>query len=209
MRRFILIPLFCSFFFVFSQDLKIKDTRSGLFSIGLRTTASTFNGNGENGSIGAGGHFRLQLSNRINTEWYFDYLPATNKYTRRSDLHIGWSVMFYLLKNPTPKVQPYVVAAHCFDRTYQFELVDKTNYASRASSAVQAGIGTHFNLTTRFDISLCCQYMIHLGKDLHSHVDNGVVTFEKHANKNLEGHLLTSLSLNYKIADLWKSRRKK
>lgn len=209
MKRIFLIPLICLPFLSFSQDLKIKEGRGGLFSIGLRSTASTFNGDGENASIGAGGHFRLQLSNRINTEWYFDYLPATNQYTRRSDLHIGWSVMFYLLKNPTPKVQPYIVAGHCFDRTYHFELADKSNNIVRGSSAVQAGAGTHFNLTPRFDISLTCQYMIHLGKDVHSHVDHGVVTFEAHKGGSLEGHLLTSLSLNYKIADLWKSRRKK
>ena len=31
----------------------------------------------------------------------------------------------------------------------------------RWGSAVQAGLGIHFNLTSRFDISLMSQYMIH------------------------------------------------
>ncbi len=105
-------------------------------------------------------------------------------------------------------MQPYIVAGHCFDKTYQFELTDKSNNISRFSSAVQAGIGTHFNLSPRLDISLSTQYMIHLGEDVHAHIDNGVVEFEKHKGGSLEGHLLTSLTVNYKIVDLWNSKKK-
>ncbi|HRP53435.1 MAG TPA: hypothetical protein PLI97_07995 [Fluviicola sp.] len=204
------IFIICLFFVTasFSQDINIKGGHGGLFSLGLRTTLSAFNGSGENSAIGAGGQFRLRLSNRVNTEWFFDYLPATNKYTRRNDFHIGWSVMFYWFKNPKPIVQPYIVAGHCFDKTYQFELTDKSNNISRFSSAVQAGIGTHFNLSPRLDISLSTQYMIHLGEDVHAHIDNGVVEFEKHKGGSLEGHLLTSLTVNYKIVDLWNSKKK-
>ncbi len=201
-----------SFVFVsttlFSQDLTIKGGRGGIVSLGLRTTMSSFNGGHDRMSIGAGGQFRVQLSDRVNTEWFLDYLPATNEYTRRNDLHIGWSVMFYWFKNPIPIVQPYVVAGHCFDYSKQYELADRSNNAKRWSSAVQAGLGVHFNLTPRFDISLSSQYMIHLGHDLHSHVHEGVVEFEKHKGGALEGHLLTSLTFNYKLADLWNSKRK-
>lgn len=191
-----------------TQDLNIKGNRGGLFSVGLRTTVSLFNGNHDKTAIGAGGQFRLQLTDRINTEWFLDYLPATNTYTRRNDLHIGWSVMFYWFKKNEMIVQPYAIAGHCFDYTHQFELANKNNSINRWSSAVQAGLGTHFNLTKRFDISLSCQYMIHLGTDVHSHIENGIVEFEKHRGGSLEGHLLTTLSLNYKFADLWNSKRK-
>src|SRR5690554_3129409 len=112
---------------LFSQDLNIKGGRGGLVSLGLRSTISSFNGDHERMSIGAGGQFRIQLADRVNTEWFLDYLPATNEYTRRNDLHIGWSVMFYWFKNPTPIVQPYVVAGHCFDFSKQFELSDRNN----------------------------------------------------------------------------------
>jgi len=193
----------------FAQELNVKGGRGGIFSFGQRTTLSTFNGDHERPAVGLGGQLRLQLSDRVNTEWFMDYLPVTNEYTRRNDLHIGWSVMFYLLNNPTPKVQPYILAGHCFDRTLQTELADRTNKIERWSSAVQGGLGVHFNLTQRFDVSISSQYMIHLGTDIHSHVEeDGSVEFEKHKGGSLEGHLLTSLTLNYKLADLWKSKRK-
>lgn len=192
-----------------SQELALKGGRGGILSFGQRTTLSAFNGDHERTAIGLGGQFRIQLSDRVNTEWFLDYLPVTNQYTRRNDLHIGWSVMFYLLNHPEPKVQPYIVAGHCFDRTLQTELADRSNRIDRWSSAVQGGLGVHFNLTRRLDVSLSSQYMIHLGTDIHSHIEeNGSVHFEHHKGGSLEGHLLTSLTLNYKIADLWKSKRK-
>lgn len=192
----------------FSQDLNIKNNHGGLLSFGLRSTVSMFNGQGENPAIGAGGQFRIQLADRVNTEWFMDYLPATNKFTRRNDLHIGWSVMFYWFKKQDMIVQPYVIAGHCFDYTNQYELADRSNSAKRWSSAVQAGLGFHVNLTKRLDISLSSQYMIHLGDDVHSHINNGVVAFEKHKGGALEGHLLTSLTFNYKIVDLWGAKKK-
>jgi hypothetical protein len=193
----------------FAQELPLKGGRGGILAFGQRTTLSAFNGDQERPAVGLGGQFRLQLSDRVNTEWFLDYLPVTNEFTRRNDLHIGWSVMFYLLNNPAPKVQPYIVAGHCFDRTLQTELADRSNHIERWSSAVQGGLGVHFNLTPRFDVSLSSQYMIHLGTDIHSHVEeDGRVAFEKHKGGSLEGHLLTSLTLNYKLVDLWKSNRK-
>jgi hypothetical protein len=191
-----------------AQPLTIREGRGGLFSVGLRSTISLFNGDQEMPAIGTGGQFRIQLSDRVNTEWFLDYLPTTNQYTSRKDTHIGWSVMFYPLKNAFPKVQPYIVAGHCFDYTKHVDLKQRSNYIERWSSAVQGGLGVHFNLTERFDLTLLSQYMIHLGGDVHSHVINNQVSFEKHRGGSLEGHLLTTLSLNYKLGDLWKSRRK-
>ena len=65
------------------------------------------------------------------------------------------------------------------------------------------GIGNHFNLTDRFDLTLTAQYMAHLGKDIHAHVEENKVVFEDHDGSSLEGHLLFTLSANYKFADLW------
>lgn len=192
----------------YAQPLNVRGGRGGILSFGQRTTVSMFNGEQERAAIGLGGQFRIQLSDRVNTEWFLDYLPTTNSFTRRTDAHIGWSVMFYPLKNAMPKVQPYIVAGHCFDYTKHVDLSNKQNMAERWSSAVQAGIGVHFNLTERLDFTLLSQYMIHLGTDVHSHILNNQVTFEEHKGGSLEGHLLTTISLNYKIADLWNSKRK-
>ena len=215
MKTLVTTIIVLSSFLVFSQEattensgLKLKGERGGLFSVGVRSTLSSFNGASEKPAIGAGGQFRLQFANRLNSEWFMDYLPATNEYTRRNDLHIGWSIMFYVLKNPAPLVQPYIIAGHCFDMTDHYEIANRDNGVKRWSSAVQAGLGVHFNLTPRLDISLSSQYMIHLGTDVHSHIEDGEVHFETHKGGSLEGHLLTTLSFNYKIVDLWDSKRK-
>ncbi|HWY34548.1 MAG TPA: hypothetical protein VNX68_07870, partial [Nitrosopumilaceae archaeon] len=65
------------------------------------------------------------------------------------------------------------------------------------------GIGTHFNISPRFDIYLTTQYMIHLGNDIKADRKEGKVTFTKEPGVNLEGHILTTIGINYKIADLW------
>lgn len=207
MKRYACMVLLLLCQYLQAQPLNIRDGRGGLVSFGQRTTLSMFNGEQERPAIGIGGQFRIQLSDRVNTEWFLDYLPTTNTYTRRNDAHIGWSVMFYPLKNAFPKVQPYVVAGHCFDYTKHTDLSNSANSIQRWSSAVQAGIGVHFNLTQRLDLTLLSQYMIHLGTDVHSHVLNGQVYFDKHQGGALEGHLLSTLSLNYKIFDLWDSKK--
>lgn len=182
----------------------------GQFSLGVRSTVSTFShGTFDETGIGSGGHFRLQLHERVNTEWYFDYLfTDIQKLAFRRDYHIGWSVMYYLIpvKGFSRPVTPYLVAGHCFDHTQITPVKKPSERQGRGSSAVQAGLGTHFNITPRFDISLKCQYMLHLGPELHAHVENGEVEVEKHRNAGWEGHLLVSLSANYKIARLWKPK---
>lgn len=186
--------------------------QAGMFSLGVRSTISTFShGALDEIGYGAGGHFRIQLTERISTEWYMDVLSTDiRQKANRMDYHIGWSVYFYILhpKGFTRKVTPYALAGHCFDYT-RIATNGRNNTAmDRWSSAVQMGLGTHFNLTPRFDISVTCQYMLHLGNDLHAHVhDDGDVHIEEHSNAGWEGHLLISISANYKIARLWKSKK--
>ena len=192
--------------FGYSQPLKIKKNQSGIFSLGVRTTVSTFNGGdfGNNG-FGVGGQYRVQFANRINTDWYFDYITANiEDYAKRIDYHIVWSVMYYFTDKPNPLLKPYILAGHCFDFTELTSNYDASNKASRFSSAVQAGAGVHLNLSERMDLSFVTQYMIHLGEDLHAHRhSDGTVGFEKEKGSGLEGHLLFHIGINYKIADLW------
>jgi hypothetical protein len=191
-----------------AQEFHVRDNRRGIFSLGLRTTPSLFNdGKWDNFGIGSGGHFRLQLSNHVNTEWFADYIKGRiGDFADREDVHIGWSVMLYPFA-PVEKLkflQPYVMMGHCFDYTKIKETRKPDNFAERWSSAIQTGAGVHLNFTQRFDVSLSAQYMIHLGTDLHADLHDGIVVIEKEDGVNLEGHLLTCVSLNYKIADLWK-----
>lgn len=191
-----------------SQPLTVKGRQGGIVSFGQRTTASLFNdGKNEPMGLGFGGQFRVQASNRVNTEWFADYIPSSNGYERRNDYHIGWSVLFYVRQNPTPKVRPYVLAGHCFDYSRRQDLSNPSNFAERWSAAVQAGAGTHFWLTDRLDLSLSVQYMMHLGTHIETDLQpDGTVEFTKERGGSLEGHLLATVSLNYKIVDLWSGK---
>lgn len=189
------------------DNMRIKNKPGGIFSLGVRAPISAFNdGDWRNFGTGAGGQFRIRLAERLSTDWFFDYVTGNvSDFANRTDYHIGWSVVYYLGKeSPDLRgIQPYVLAGHCFDYTNQKDNLNKNNFAERWSSAVQAGLGTHFNLTKRFDVSTTLQYMIHMGTDIHADKHDGVVVFEKESGVNLEGHLFFNLSLNYKIVDLW------
>ena len=190
----------------------VYEKQGGNFSLGVRSTYSLF-GDGDPKTFGAGvgGHFRIQVVDRVNTEFFGDVIMSNIKNkAHRTDYHIGWSVMFYLLdsKGFNRKLTPYVVVGHCFDQT-----VIKINGAngekgSRFSSAIQAGLGCHYNVTPRFDISLCAQYMLHLGKELDAEeTPEGNMQLVLHKNAGWEGHLLVSLSVNYKFLQIWKPKK--
>lgn len=175
------------------------------FSLGARSTISTFSHDGT--GIGTGGQFRIQVSNKVNTDWFADYISINIKNKVRSDYyHIGWSVLYYPFNKAIyPKLfQPYVLAGHCFDYNKKTAISDPTISKDRWGSAVQAGLGTHFNLTERFDVSLMFQYMIHLTRELEATIENDNVSIETHDHNDLEGHLLGTLSVNYKIGRIWK-----
>ncbi|MCB0400562.1 MAG: hypothetical protein KDD41_00615 [Flavobacteriales bacterium] len=209
-RSWLLAVLFP--FQLLAQEGDLK--KAGEFELGMRNTISTFGSTGNTG-FGFGGQFRIRLSNRINTEWFADYFTENiDGLANRSDYHIGWSVMFYPMDPVDKKVVPYILAGHCFDYTkiapvYNPLTAATTQEVSRLSSATQAGLGAHIYLTEQFNLSLSGQYMIHLGNDIHTdiHEENGhreihIEEPEKGA-LSLEGHLLFTVSLNFKIGKLW------
>lgn len=190
-----------------------KDTLRGAgdFSLGMRNNISAFADAGSLG-MGAGGQFRIRLAKHINTDWFADYITTNiQNLGYRRDGHIGWSVLFYLDKDPlmVGKITPYVLAGHCFDYTKVYSEWPGVSPAERWSSAIQGGAGMHYNITSRFDVSLLAQYMLHLG----THVETTVSTDEASGQKYLdvkkltgsstEGHLLITLSVNYCLGHLW------
>lgn len=193
------------------QEMKIKNTQGGIFSLGVRSTTSIFEHKdfGISGT-GYGGQFRIQLSNRLNTEWFLDYMKGNiGGAVSRTDYHVGWSVMYYFTDKVNPVVKPYLLAGHCFDRTELYDNTNRSNSILKNSSAIQAGGGVHFNLSPRMDITLISQYMFHLGKDIHAHIHEGEeIEFERHKGTGIEGHLLITVGMNYKIADIWNAGRK-
>lgn len=179
-------------------------SKSGWVSFGMRSTLSLFDDDGV--GIGSGGQYRVQLSNRVNTDWYADYISINIADKVRSEfIHIGWSVLYYPM--PTPRLlQPYILAGHCFDYNKKTAMQTPSITKGRFGSAAQMGIGTHFNLSEKFDISLTCQYMIHLTKHIDANIDGNTVELVTEKGSALEGHLLSTISINYKLFRLWKSK---
>jgi hypothetical protein len=201
----LLIFLVFSPTFLFSQELNIQNNQGGIFSLGVRSTVSAFNGHeNESPGFGVGGQFRLQFADRVNSDWFFDYITSDiGNVASRTDYHIGWSVLYYLTENPSTRLRPYLLAGHCFDYTIIEPYGWGNQRGTRFSSAVQAGAGVHFNLSPRLDLSFVTQYMLHLGEELHAEVHDGDLHFHDSHGSGVEGHLLFHLSINYKIADLW------
>jgi hypothetical protein len=188
-----------------------ENKNAGRFMLGYRSTMSAFSDVGFTG-FGVGGHFRLQFGPKINSEWYYDHITTDlGGLGRRADEHIGWSVMFYTFGQHTEKGKftPYIEAGNCFDYTKVMTNYKGGMYADRGSAAVHLGLGTHYNLSERADITLKAQYMIHIGEN----IDEKIVTDEQTGARNLmitkggtglNGHLLITCSVNFLIADLWK-----
>lgn len=187
--------------------------------LGMRSAISAFSDAGYIG-LGTGGQFRIKLGNRLNTDWFADYITTDiGGLAKRTDYHIGWSVVYYPFNYQINKGKftPYILAGHCFDFTQVERNGGETSYAlnsSRWSSAVQSGLGVHYNLSDNFDVSLTAQYMLHLGKDINATIFNNEATGQrditiKKGDLGLDGHLLINLSLNAYIAKLWGNKKSK
>ena len=187
-----------------AQETNSSFTKPGTVSVGTRNTLSLFN-HDEAAGKGIGGQFRIQAGKRIGTEWFFDYITSKNgTLTFRNDYHIGWSVMFYPKDIADKKtLQPYVLVGHCFDYSKVSEQADPSNSMGRWTMAAQAGLGSHININDRFDCSVSAQYMVHFGKEINSTGDAGKVVIEKENFSSPDGHLLLSVSFNYKLFHLW------
>ncbi|MFL5765300.1 MAG: outer membrane beta-barrel protein [Bacteroidia bacterium] len=190
------------------------DTESGYFQLGVRNAFSAFSDDGANG-FGYGGQFRIRVLSRINTDWFADYITTDIAgIARREDVHIGWSVLAYPFNYHTVKgkITPYILAGHCFDYSKVTRNYDNS-FKQKYNSAVQAGLGMHYNITDRTDISLTAQYMMHLGKDIHAEVfeidGRKDVLIEKHDVQGIEGHMLINVSLNVRLFDMWDQHHKR
>jgi hypothetical protein len=172
---------------------------------------SSFHGAGDGTlGLGVGGHFRLNFSSRINTEWMADYITAPIGTVGKRDVyHIGWSVFYYPFWETVNKftpVRPYISVGHCFDYQRVMQLSNDSLAGKRWSFAPTAGIGNHFPIRDRIDFTLAVQYMLHVGKGFEAHDENGVLTLHDHEGFTWDGHVLVTLSINYKLKKLWKER---
>lgn len=179
-----------------------------MFSIGSRNTVSMFNDDNAIGK-GIGAQFRLRLGKKLSSEWYADYIASKNEgLTYRNDYHIGWSLMFYMGHNfyDDRLLQPYFIVGHCFDKSVVGEQRNKENNAERLSMATQAGLGAHININPRFDCSLSAQYMLHFGKEISVTDYGDELVIEREGFTSADGHLLFTISFNYKLFHLWRGK---
>lgn len=186
-----------------------KDSTAGEFSLGMRTTISSFTDAGSAG-MGAGGQFWIRVGKHMNTEWYADYInTGIQDLGYRKDAHIGWSVVFYMDKNPLEvnKITPYIVAGQCFDYTLVYSNYLNTGAERWSAAAPQGGLGITYRIIRNFDFSLLAQYMLHLG----THIDSKIITNEfgvqylditHQPGASLDGHLLCTFSVNYMLGKL-------
>jgi hypothetical protein len=200
MRYLLFVPIATLFAISVSAQQKNYNKFIPVVSVGSRNTLSVFNSDEAIGK-GIGAQFRVQFGKRLNSEWYLDYISSKSAPTARNDYHIGWSLLFYLRNNYdfNRLLQPYLIAGHCFDKTQVFELGNKSNQASRLSMATQAGLGTHINITPKFDCSLSGQYMLHFGKEIETDLGGDQPIIQKADHTHMDGHLLFTVSFNYKL----------
>ncbi|GAB4449628.1 MAG: hypothetical protein OHK0036_06870 [Bacteroidia bacterium] len=189
------------FYFISLQLWGQNEDNKKWFSLGMRSTMSVFSDDGF--GIGTGGQFRVQLSKRVNTDWFADYITINlNDEVKSEYAHIGWSVLYYPFQNMLYPhfFQPYILAGHCFDYNKKSSILKPDINKDRWGSAIQAGLGTHLNFTKRADVSLMLQYMIHLTSEIHYEYNNiNEIEFHTKSSSTLEGHLLFTISVNYKL----------
>jgi hypothetical protein len=215
MKKFVLVAALLIAVTAIGQS-RFANKPGGQLTLGIRSATSLFSDESGVGT-GFGGQFRLRFFHLLNSEWFADYITSDlhNGLGNRTDYHIGWSVMFYpsfaYHQNERLKLQPYFLAGHCFDYTRcESNVLFEPNVASRWSSAVQAGLGCHLPLHDRLDLSFSGQYMMHLGTEINAVVRKNAggleyLYFDESQESGLEGHLLLTVSLNVRVADLWKN----
>ncbi|MBI3512256.1 MAG: hypothetical protein HY064_16470 [Bacteroidetes bacterium] len=230
MRKFLIAVLLSTSVMANAQTTGFHNGPGGQFGFGVRSTASFFNStlnsttnknNVASGTgTGFGGQFHLRFFRLLNSEWFADYIQSDlGGLGKRTDYHIGWAVMFYppfyYKDNQLHKLQPYFMAGHCFDYT-SFEsnlavIYPSGSSATRWSAAITAGMGCHFPVTDRIDLSASALFMNHLGREVSVELRNDVAHQQDYlyldtepTGGTLNGHLLFSVSMNYRVGDLWK-----
>ncbi|MFQ5334445.1 MAG: hypothetical protein ACE5DN_00055 [Flavobacteriales bacterium] len=166
--------------------------------------------------LGKGTAFRLQISKRLNSEWYGDFIRTQYKNkVFRWDRHLTNCLMYYFRKldDLEHKIHPFISASvFCLDITEVEEVKPDGGgqKMGRFSFSQQFGLGTHYYLTERADISVYAQYYAHLGNDIHvdEHDDGTIHIAEEKGRISLEGHMFLVFSVGYRLGDLWGKKKR-
>jgi len=220
MKNILAIVFVLIFNTTFGQEVT-KETKShkGELSWGVRSTGSMFSESDNYFGIGAGFQARYRVSNHLGSEWFADWISTNiGDLGQRTDAHIGVSAMIYPGKDKGI-FTPYILGGFCGDYTKIQSNLSRSDLNNtyiqdskdRWSFATQLGLGTHYNVSESFNISLSTQYVLHFGADIHSEIEtnkNGDEYLHIHHEKgnSLEGHLFLTLSANFLIINLIKKK---
>ena len=186
------------------KALRLRHNESGLFSLGLRTGIVLTNNDGWNTGLGWGAQARIQANKHINTEWYFEFFNGGyTDYAVRTDGHIGTLVLLYPQRRPQ-RVNPFLEIGPNASYIKLRDRQDKENFTSRWSMAAQAGMGMHINITRRSDITISTSYMLDFGNKMSLIINDSQAVFIPKSGSGLDGQFLFNISMNFKMADLWK-----
>lgn len=198
----------------FAQEEKRELVNSvGGLSMGTRNTFSLFSTESRTFvGMSVGGQLRLRIHKLVNSDWFGDYVTTNvDDLATRTDFHGGVSIMPYTFGTPSLyKPTFYPLAGFCIDYTRLnvtsgITELDDPRMLERYSFAIQLGVGMQIPLSQRFDFTTTIHYMLHTGSDVHMHLNGDNVSLAMHRGFQLEGHFLTSLSLNYKLFNIWKA----
>ncbi|MBX7110168.1 MAG: hypothetical protein K1X61_16070 [Chitinophagales bacterium] len=200
----LLLLLWLPFQAAAQKPLKVKYTNGGIFSLGVRVPfAFAGSPDGLNGSQGFGLSSRVQLGYHYNTEFYGEYLKGRyGDNAIKGNAHIGGSFIL-CTQHKLRRVQPIFFAGPDADFEQVHETIDKSNAASRWNFAAHAGMGMHINVSWRSDITVSTSYMMHFGPKIETISSGDQTTYTTGAN-GVDGQFMITISMNYKMLDLWK-----
>lgn len=189
---------------LFGSRIAAQSYSSGAFGLGVRSTLNIFpTEDGGMTGVGAGGHFRIGFADRVNTEWFMDYIQSRGDLGFRTDYHVGWSVQFALGSDFSEKrVTPYILGGQCFDLTKVRGFTTGSESPLVFSSAAQAGLGLSSFLRDNVEINFQTQYMFHLSRQLEL-VDDGSLATHYHESRGFSflGHVLINFGVSFYILD--------
>ncbi len=206
-KYLLLLLLTLPYLLMAQKPMKVKYTKAGIFSLGMRLPFGFASSPGVlNVAQGLGIESRIQLGKHYNSEYYGDYLLSKfGDSAVRSTGHIGASFLLYP-QDKLRRVQPFVFVGPDANFEKIRQQTNAANAASRWNFAAHAGLGMHLNVSWRSDITLSSAYMLHFGKkiDIQSLEDESVFLTQ---GNGIDGHLLLTISMNFKIVGLWKRLR--
>ncbi len=190
---------------VAQKPMRIKFTDPGIFAVGLRyDVGAAWVDSAIRIAQGPGVQCRLLLIRKLNLEGYLGlHQGIYNEAAFRRDVLMELAAMYYPQRR-LQRVAPFLLLGGGMNSV---ALVDRSNLRRRVGSqspGLQLGMGFHVHLTWRSDLTLAATYRSYYTSRIELLSTETVLATLPPANRRADGRLSMTLSMNYKITDLWK-----